>query len=61
MSLYYHCADVMSIVTSIFYEILDNCKEMKSNYKNKEITKEVLESELSRQYEKIVFPLNKIM
>ena len=28
---------------------------MKSNYKNKEITKEVLESELSRQYEKIVF------
>lgn len=51
----------MSIVTSIFCEILDNCKEMKSNYKNKEITKEVLESELSRQYEKIVFPLNKIM
>ena len=34
---------------------------MKSNYKNNEIIKEVLKSELSRQYEKIVFPLNKIM
>ena len=51
----------MSIVTSFFYEILENWKEMKSNYTNKEITKEVLKIELSRQYEKIVFPLNKIM
>ena len=51
----------MSIVTSNFPDILENWKEMKSNYKNKEITKEVLKSELSRQYEKIVFPLNKIM
>lgn len=51
----------MSIVISFFYDILDNWKEMKSNYKNNEIIKEVLKSELSRQYEKIVFPLNKIM
>ena len=43
MNLYYHYADVMSIFTSIFYDILGNCKEMKSNYKNNEITKEVLQ------------------
>jgi len=36
----------MSIVTSFFYDILDNWKETKSNYKNNEIIKEVLKSEL---------------